>query len=126
MSNVKNIGEIIETGVRKIVDEVEQMASFSCVGPAGAYFEIPVGEKFGGYVRGVYRSYVCSAPTINEAMSMIRDCIVDQIEKSAGRSQITSLYWRNEEKIEVSEPESPGLGWRARTRLTVLPEENMT
>ncbi len=110
----------IDTNVKAVITAMEEQASDSWVGPARAYFEIPVGDDF---VRGVYRTYVVQAPTLNEALSGLQACIEQQITAASTRSMTTNLVWRLPNKVEVELTENHG--WVARTRLVVLPEEKM-
>ena len=111
-----------ELTVESVIMELEEYSGQAFVGPPRAYFEIPCGME--GIARGVYRVYVVQAPTMMEALSGLRACVKEQIDKSRWHMNLTCLVWRLPEKIEVEQMEGEP-SWRARSRLTVLPEENM-
>lgn len=114
--------DAIVTNIKTVVEHLESLVSEAWTGPARSYFEIPVGETF---VRGVYRTYVVQAPTCAEALSGLEACVMQQIASATARSPTTNLVWRMEEKIEVRSPSHGDMGWEARTRIVVLPEDNM-
>jgi len=105
-----------------IIQEIEEYAGNVFLGPACGYFELPVGGDR-EYVRGVYRSYMVQAPTMMEALSGVRGIVKEQIDLARSQQNVVALVWRLPEKIWVEQDEYGS--WRARTRLTVLPEENM-
>lgn len=110
--------EEVEVSIHATIKEVELLVTEAWVGPPKAFFEIPLGD---GFVRGIYRVYIVQAPTIRDALSGLRGCIIEQITAASSRSMTTNLVWRLEDKIEMDQTEGDGM-WRARTRLTVLPE----
>lgn len=115
-----SIEEEIKSSIRATIKEVEALVTEAWIGPPKAFFEIPLGD--GEFVRGIYRVYIVQAPTIRDALSGLKGCIEEQIAASSSRSMTTNLVWRLPDKIEMDRTEGDNT-WRARTRLTVLPED---
>lgn len=105
-----------------IIQEIEVHSGQSMIGPQTGYFELPVGGAR-EFIRGVYRTYVVQAPTFMEALSGMRAVIKEQIDIARTQQNVTALVWRYNEKISVEQGDDGA--WRARTRITVLPEESM-